>query len=472
MKSKTPINWKKMDEAVRWKKMDPAIRKALRNERHTLRIKDTAEYPLAFNVEMPEGHPYRNANISFRFDHFIGSGMSNTRIDKDRSFVDGDGIRICLEWKEIKIKAKYAINVREAPLIDLDTAGTLLAFNDQRDLLLTAGADAGNAPGLQPEEQQAFLDNARKQRTRLMDTPNGQQLMGIYNEHNEVYNEVFVNSEAARTTWQADGATAEMAKDTHAAVQNNGVVNSGSRTYAGGVSYNSNAFVQQLNICVNTANADPDFNPWDPNAKPDPNSKYIKASLAALSFGKAVNTTGNDDKKVTPLKAEDVYTHVNNFAQPAPKTDIGELQNILSQGNNPAGGDEAAEKGWMILDEEQRKMVRRWIHMGIRQKANAKSSPSSPLWEGDCTAFIRNSSVMIDLAYQPGNAKADLKSTRPDLPVFEFEIDDAAWTGTAATIVRERLGRLYFIKSLIASQVAAGIRTIAALAVADAFNAG
>lgn len=460
---------------MNWTKIETAIRLALEGLNNDLGIKDTSEYPLAFHVGMPEGHPYPNGHIGFRFCRFAATGLPGMRLDTAKCSIDDHRIRLCMEWKEIVLTASYSINARKAPVIDLDTAGTLLEWGDQRDLLKTAGAPAGKAPNLDPKEQTQFLDTARTQRTRLMDTPNGRQLMGIYNEHNEVYHEVFTNSEATRDTWVAGGATAQMARDTHEAVQDNGVVNSATKTYPGHVTYNANAFVQQLNICVNTAGADPNFDPWDPHAKPDPKSKYIKASLAALNFGKAVKTTGNDNRTVTPLTSEQVYTQMNSYTQAPPRTEIGELQNILSQGANGAGAEAATEKGWLILDEEQRKMVRRWIHLNIREKAERERTESSPLWEGGCTARFGPVFCTMDLLFpsEEGVAaagEAEIKCAELHVPVFELDVDDAAWTGPAADVARDRLARLYFVKSLIRHQVVSGISTMTTLAVKKAFN--
>jgi hypothetical protein len=243
-------------------------------------------------------------------------------------------------------------------------------------------------------------------------------------------------------------------------VNTNNVVNPKSKTYGKGVTYNGNAFVQQLNLVVNTASTDPKFNPWDPKAKPNPDSKYTKASLAALSFGKAVSTTGNTNKQVTELTSEQVYKQVDKFDQEPPQSSVPELQNVLKQGMSGAGADEANENGWVILDEEQRNMVRLWVHSNIREKANAKKIVSEPLWSGSCHASIRGVEVSLDIMMNPETRELDIKNTSILLPVFEFEITDSTWTGKIAEVVRERLSQIYFVKSLIHQQVEAGLKSL------------
>lgn len=108
-------------------------------------------------------------------------------------------------------------------------------------------------------KQEIYLAQAREQRARLMDTPNGQKLMGLYNEHNEVYDEAFKNQALLRRHWKAEGATANMADDTHQAIKNNDVVNKKDKKYKNGLGYNANAFTQQLNVAVGTAMSESQF---------------------------------------------------------------------------------------------------------------------------------------------------------------------------------------------------------------------
>jgi hypothetical protein len=45
-------------------------------------------------------------------------------------------------------------------------------------------------------------------------------------------------------------------------------------------------------------------------------------------------------------------------------------------------------------------------------------------------------------------------SARVALPAFELDIDDAAWTGETGRVARQRLGRMFFIGSLLRDLVA------------------
>lgn len=441
-----------------WNQLEQNIQKALTKKKSTFTIKDTDEFPLAFNTEMPKGYEHTNGHISFLFKDFNCSGLENILIDRKKSQKKGNNLHLHLLLDNLNVKGKYEIRSKYAPLVDLDTAGNMLNYGDT-SLARVAGAGSGNGSKVTPEDAEKYLDNAREQRTRLMDKPNGQKIMTSYNEHNEVYNEVFVKSASTRNTWNAQGATAEMAADTNSATDpnGNGVINSKTKEYSGGVTYNTNAFVQQLSISVNTISTDPNFNPWDPNAKPNPNSKYTKASLAALNFGKSVATTGNTDKKVTELTAGQVYDHVDSFSGTPPQTTEAELQNIIQQGMGNGGAEEAAKNDWYILDEEQRKMVRCWIHESVLQQEFDDKNISKPFLDGICSSEIKDVEIEIEMDLNDSKKPPKIKI---QLPVFEFDIDDAHWTGKIATVIRERLAHIYFIKSLIHHQIEAGIKNI------------
>jgi len=304
-----------------------------------------------------------------------------------------------------------------------------------------------------------------------MDTPGGRELMKTYNEHNEVYNHVFNVSPAARVSWYANGVTTVMARDTDAALKTNEVINSPTKKY-GGKSYNANAIIQQLNIFSNTLIADPDFDVTDPDAEPNPDSKYFKAAAAALSFGKAVDgNTHNNDKKITPLTSNDVYAHVNGANGMMPVVTVAEVMNVFSQANGTGGADEAESNGWLVLDEQQRKLVQMWQVQAVEQKVLQANSAAVALWEGSCDAEIHNTAIDMELSINPVTKQVTIDKTNISLPAFEFDIDDSSWTGKAAELIRERISQLYFIKSLISRQIEHGIETMINQSVLTALQA-
>jgi hypothetical protein len=428
--------------------LESQIRAALAASPAQLLLGAIDDVPLAFHVPLP-GQAFGNGHLSIRFDQLALTGLGDVRL---ASAARAGGATITVRWPRAELVGAYAVTALPAPRLDLDTGGTML--DDDDDIEPGGGGGAQEAP-LDPATRDAMLDNARAQRTRLMDDPNGQALMSHYDEHNEIYNTVFVTSAAARGAWAANGATKAMALDTHAAVDANGTVNDPTRTYGTqGVTYNENAFNQQLQIVVNTIATDPNFDPFDPNAKLDPDSPYTKASLAALTFGNAVGQTGNSKATVTPLARDAVYGAVQTGTTPTPAT-VDELQNIINQGAQPGGGAAAlaAARGWRVLDEDDRAKVRRYLRVAAQERAERLTRPRLVLWAGACGAELLDVEAELEVEAADGPGGLRLTACALRLPAFGFAIDDAAWDGDAATVARQRLARLYFVRSLIADHV-------------------
>jgi len=423
-----------------------------------LRLPDLPDFPLAFNVALPPGLRSPNGHIGIRFSDLVVNGVGSARVDAARSSVDGDRMVAWLEWDELCVEGRYGLVAKPAPVIKMDTGGSLLDYDDND--IRPAGAT--NVTPLDPAQQAAMLDQARQQRTRLMDHPNGVELMNHYNEHNEVFNTVFATSAAARAAWAADGATKDMAVHTHTAVGSSAhaasVVNplANQATFgAQKVPYNNNAFVQQLQITVNTIAADPNFDPFDPNATPDPNSKFTKASLAALTFGSAVGQTGNTKSAIKPLTADQVHASVQTGARPKGAT-LDELNNFLQQGTQPGGAAAAvaAARNWRVLDEQDRRLVRHHLYATAKERAETAIVKAETLWSGACGARISRASAC--LTFELGE-RPRLVSATVELPAFEFELDDSAWSGQAADMARERLAAVSFIRSLLRERIETGL---------------
>lgn len=430
--------------------LESQIRAALAASPADLVLGAIDDVPLAFHVPLPD-QPFGNGHVSIRFDQLALGGLDHAEVACAAR--DGGAVAT-VRWPRATLTGAYAVTALPAPRIDLDTGGTML---DGDDDIEPGGGGGGQEAPLDPATRDAMLDNARAQRTRLMDDPNGQTLMSHYDEHNEIYNTVFVASAAARGAWAANGATKEMALDTHAAVGANGTVNDPTRTYGTQkVTYNENAFNQQLQIVVNTVAADPNFDPFNPDAKLDPDSPYTKASLAALTFGNAVGQTGNSKTATTPLQRDGVYGAVQAGTAPTPAT-VDELQNIINQGAQPGGGAAAlaAARGWRILDEDDRAKVRRYLRVAAEERAERLTRPRLVLWTGACGAELLDVEAELELAVEAGGLRLTACAIR--LPAFGFAIDDAAWDGEAAAIARQRLARLYFVRSLLADHVQAAL---------------
>ncbi len=435
-----------------------------------LRVDDTPAYPLARTVPMPEDHAYETGAISFRMADLALSGLA--RLDQERSdaSTDGDRIKLKLVLDGIRLDGRYSLDVKPDPIIKVDTAGNLMDLPPEVCDPRAGGSDTDPGGALDPQKEQ-WLDQAREQRTKLSQTDNGQKLLGLYGEHNETYDNVFRTNTALVPLWQNGGVTRDMASDTSTAVQANGVVNSSDKTYANGNTYNGNAFVQQLTVASACVWTDPDF---DPATGPPPGSKFWDAAKAALSFGKGVNqNTGNSKDNVNEMTPTAVYGTVDSAPPTLPAVADTEMGQVIAMGVTPGGADEEpVDLGWIVVDEETRQRLHGLYEATMRQKAEDASIVGVPFFTGSCQASLDRIEATLELAVEttPEGLRVRALSADVDLPAFELDLDDADWSGEIALIARNRLDRMYFIRSLLHQSIAARLRGALLAAAEGAYN--
>lgn len=443
-----------MKNSSNLKVLEALITTRLAQQTHACTMPKSPEFPLAFNANMPEGHAFPHGDVHIAFSEMEVSGVQDINVDTLIEDKGNGSYQLKISFPSISIRGNYTVSSQYAKNITMDTGGDM--FDESISNHQPAGANTGNVDPFTPDQKSAMLDQARKQKTHLRETANGQALLSTFNDHNETFNTVFVTSDAARIAWAADGVTKAMALDTHTTLtldekdnNNEKPINSKDKQYAPNVTYNSNSFNQQLQIIVNTVAADPNFNPYDPKAKLDPNSKYVKASLAAMTFGYSVNNTGNDKKNTKELSSSKIYDHVKTQTPPQDAT-VAELQNIIDQGAGTGGAvEQATKKKWRILDEEDRGKVRYFLFQALQEKLLKKNTKPEPLWSGDCRASIPDVTAALSLSKEPCQQKLRIDSTQIDIPAFSLDINDAQWNGDLGQHTRERLNQIFFIKRLL-----------------------
>lgn len=410
-------------------------------------LPDSPLYPLARTVEMPAGHAYATGAIGIRLYNLRLHGLGNLCLARGE---DAEGrLRVRLAVQGVRLRGEYRLEAKPDPVLDIDTAGNLMDLRP--DALRPAAAGGGGGTDPSDPEREEWLDTARLQRQKLGETDNGLRLIALYNQHNEVYEEVFRTSPSLPGNWRAGGITRAMAADTNAAVQSDTVVNSATKDYGGGVTYNSNAFVQQLNVAVETATTDPNFDPFTPIEQQNLSGRYWEAAKAALSFGKGVGaTTGNTKGDVNEMQPSQVYSTVDGHQGGLPPVTDGEAKAVLSSAMSAGAGGagDGAAPGWIVIDEEDRRRVRSIIAHRIRARAESAAVRGETLFAGTVTAEIDRVEAIVDLVVEEG-APARPVAVQVNLPAFALDIDDTAWTGVAADVARERLAGMLFIRSLL-----------------------
>jgi len=418
----------------------------------SVQLQDSAVYPLARKVKMPESFGYETGALSFRLQQLILEGTDQLQWEFDTPAEKDQTIKLKLSLEQVKLTGTYALGTKPDPIVTMDTAGNLEELPEEACHPQAAGAnDSGDNTDPQVEQ---WLDQARDERKRLMDTDNGIRLLDLYNEHNEIYEEVFRENTAMKTTWKAGGVTKAMSTDTSEAVANNLEINAKSYVRSDTqqtVTYNNNAFTQQLALAMNTAMQDPDYDPFESDSVPQ--GKYLEAAKATLSFGKVVKgNTDNDKQNINPLKPDDVYSTVDSHQGDLPTVDDREVNQLVQQGANPGGGEGGDAMVWTVLDEEDRSMLRTLFESNLKERAEKSNFVGRPLFEGTCFADIGKVNAEVELSVGEVGSEAVVVK-RLDLPAFALEIDDSKWTGDIGKFAAERLEGIYFIRSLLYNDI-------------------
>jgi hypothetical protein len=449
----------KKNKIFNWQLLETCLGAGLTQAHNTIELKDTPFYPLAFHAAMPQNMEYENGHLSFRFRDFTVSDLNNISLITDACRYTGNELSVALCFNAAAVKGRYEINAKYASRITLDTAGNM---RDLDESYANEGGAAGNGvTPLSQAEIDAMVTQARSQREPIQGTHHGPALMSSYNEHSEAYNSAFVVSEELRKLWARGGVTTQMSRDTHDALNNNTIVNSSTKTYTNGLTYNLNAAQQQLNVALTLTSMAEQAGVEGNEAL---EKKYNAAALAAASFNETVNQTGNGDEPAN-MTGSQVYNNLNDPMMSMIHVSAEQFKNMLDQANDEGskdgGADVAAiENGWKILSGDKRKMIRERMFLFQQELAAIKDIQPALLWTGDCHADLKGMEATITLTYNERTAAWEVHQSQVTLPAFYLEVEDAHWHGKTADIVRERLANIHFVKSLLQNKIQSGMQSI------------
>ena len=238
-------------------------------------IADAGPFPLKQHIK-PDGHTL-DGELLLSFDSL---SVAPVILGAVQSGSDKRHFSVTLE--PASLRGKYQLYYNECAQVTLDTGGFMAPLPAE-----------GEETGEMTEEKYWRLVQLEKERAQLNQSANGRVLVNEYNEHNDVYHQVFTENEQLRKFWHQDGASDEMGEHTSEALKSGAVINPPDGQFgAKGVSYNSNAFAQQLNLWAACL------------------TNHKEAAEAALKFSDTVDLTGNTQTVTVPLTGEQVHASV------------------------------------------------------------------------------------------------------------------------------------------------------------------
>ena len=240
-------------------------------------ITDAGPFPLKQHIK-PDGHPL-GGELLLSLDNLTVEPVTLVAVQPG---INKRQFNVTLG--PASLTGRYQLFYNECAQVTLDTGGLMGALPAESE-----------ETGQMTEERYWRLVHLEKERAELNQTANGRLLVGEYNQHNDAYHQVFTENEQLRKFWHEDGASDEMGEHTSAALKSGALINPPEATFGSkGVSYNSNAFSQQLNL-FSACLAD-----------------HPEAAFAALIFNETVTGgTGNSQSTNVALNRSQIFDSVN-----------------------------------------------------------------------------------------------------------------------------------------------------------------
>ena len=333
------------------------------------------------------------------------------------------------------LNGRYQLYCLQSPEVTMDTGGLmgrLPAFNAEEPPMT--------------EEQYFRFVQLEQQRNHLNQTANGRLLVDEYNRHNDAYHHVYTTNEFVRLYWEENGTSEEMGEYTSEALKSGDVVNPKDRGFGSeGVSYNSNAFQQQIWLALGCELAG-----------------YIEAGEAALNFSEVVNETGNSSGKSAELTGQEIYNAVESSSlsqkslQTSPRT-VALMAALKSIATSQIASDtdlELCKQLGYTLDAHMCQRLRA-VYQGSLSKDSAK--PQLALHSDTFEIALERSEFDYVLTEQPDGALTlKLKSSTFSIPEMGM---------LSGTVYEQVKADTRFIRGLLVDRIASQLtRTLRALA--------
>lgn len=382
----------------------------------TLDVPDTAPFPLARTVAMPEEFGCATGAISFHLTDLVLRATSVVR--------SGDHETLC----DLNLMGRHHITAVPDPVCEVDHGGNLDFLPTQALQPTDGGADPAETYTPDPRAPQ-WADAARNERKRLEKMANGKKMLAEYDKHNEIYDELF-RQVSLIEQWRGN-TTRAMCADTHLSVKDNTVING--KTYLNEKEnvqqpYNAHAFQRQMMVTAQLSR----LRKKKPSGE---QQKYHDAALAILDFRGKVEGTGNGSDKVAKMTREEVYTAVTTPPPNAvnlPPPTLADLAQYDEEEPGEGGAATCAAPGPYTLTEEERALVRQ-VHLeAARREAAHPDGTGHVLFTGAATARIPG----VRLVPQPGAAPRAVTATASGTVVLGSGISLEAkgtFTSKAAT---------------------------------------
>nr|WP_314483596.1 hypothetical protein [uncultured Pseudomonas sp.] len=385
-------------------------------------------YPLCHYFKLPESDLGGELQLAFKDISFAPVSVAAVESGTDKR-------QFKVTLNASLLNGRYQLYCLQSPEVTMDTGGLmgrLPAFNAEEPPMT--------------EEQYFRFVQLEQQRNHLNQTANGRLLVDEYNRHNDAYHHVYTTNEFVRLYWEENGTSEEMGEYTSEALKSGDVVNPKDRGFGSeGVSYNSNAFQQQIWLALGCELAG-----------------YVEAGKAALNFSEVVNETGNSSGKSAELTGQEIYNAVESSSlsqkslQTSPRT-VALMAALKSIATSQIASDtdlEFCKQLGYTLDAHMCQRLRA-VYQGSLSKDSAK--PQLALHSDTFEIALERSEFDYVLTEQPDGALTlKLKSSTFSIPEMGL---------LSGTVYEQVKADTRFIRGLLVDRIASQLtRTLRALA--------
>ncbi|CAJ0808718.1 hypothetical protein LMG19083_04759 [Ralstonia psammae] len=408
-----------------------------------LDIDEIPALPLAKALDMPPQAGFARGDLGIKLGRLRVAPSGEQPLRIELAGVEPDRGTVELRVSGLRLSGTQEVQGTQIWESGIDGAGTGL----RHGVRMRGGADDDNDP------HPTWIATANKQREALQNVAggNGAALLSTYSTHRAAFTDAFTSqyTMSFQNGWAA-GPISDMAQDTNDSVNNNGVINSSSKTY-GTTTYNGNAQTQQLALAIALTTLAALDNPNNPK---DPNNPHNLAAASVATFASSImqNTNVGQLTDVPEHNSDQVFAIVAK-GKPAPAVSVEDVHTLLN--GNPIGGRDAEGNAWtMVLSEDERAFVRRMQAEHAEHIARLNAIHPVPLAQGGLRATL-DCFVALRFAHEGGLRLLD---GRVELDGFDLDFDDSGWDAALGTglahLAREALGQARFIKSLLHDRVA------------------
>ncbi len=410
----------------------------------TLNEQQKNKITLLRHAAMPKGVALDEASVALEFTSVELPKDIKVKARSVRNDENGHEVRH-FEFEETPFVVRYRLIANYDPANDIDVAGNLGVRDDDPD----SGLD---------EEKDAWLEQARNERTELYKTENGQELMKQYNAHNDTYSLAF-DSPAFCNLWKAGGVVQKMSRDTYAAMQSDEYINDKTYTDIEGktVSYNNYSFwmQEQLDMALQLMKGHTQL--YRPGINQIADDEIDKAIAASRAFANAVSQRAkiskDSDKKMTK---KEVYGVVNEPADGLAFEDF--VSEEVDHCGYYAERLEREKRGETLEDDQYGYES---FYRSMVKEIEEKLADGTVLYEGAITGLISDTRFEVDIAVKKADGEVkDVTVARSDLSEVDFDIDSEKWDVEYRDKLEAKLQEVSFVSQSLSIVLKSGIGQI------------